>query len=215
MLNKTITKLPTPKAIVFDWDNTLVDAWTKMMKCTNQTFAAFAKDPLTLHDMKDSVHLSAKDAFPKIFGADSDKARALYYDLYLNVYASEIPQPLAGVEDMLKHIKSLGIYTAVLSNKKGAVLRDEVTAHGYDKYFNKIVGSTDAAEDKPSLLALKLALGEIKPDADVWFVGDTEVDMLCANNAGCTKIFYGDGQTTFDAIRINSYQEFINVHDKT
>lgn len=211
MLKKTITKLPKPKAIIFDWDNTLVETWSKMMKCTNLTFEAFGKTPLTLAEIKDNVHYSAKDSFPVIFGKDADKATAMYYDYYLNVYGDETLKPFDGVEEMLQELKSLGIHLFVLSNKNGNVLRKEVTLLGYDKYFDKVVGSLDALEDKPSKLAVEYTLNGIQSGSDVWLVGDTEVDMLCAHNAGCTKIFFGDGNTSFKTTKISSHKELLDL----
>lgn len=181
------------------------------MKCINLTFEAFAKPPLTLQQVKSGTHYSAKDSFPKIFGKDSDKARDLFYHYYLKIYGDEVPEPFEGVEEMLKFIKSQNIYTALLSNKKGDVLRKEVALRGYDKYFDNIVGSTDAPEDKPSIIAVKHTLKDINPSTSVWFVGDTEVDMLCATTSGCTPIFFGDGETTFETVKINSYAELLEL----
>jgi phosphoglycolate phosphatase len=44
--------------------------------------------------------------------------------------------------------------------------------------------------DKPAVEPVDLALAEsgIPRGADVWFVGDTDIDMNCAINAGCLPV---------------------------
>jgi phosphoglycolate phosphatase len=52
------------------------------------------------------------------------------------------------------------------------------------------VGANDAPHDKPAVEAVDLALegsGLTRGEA-VWFVGDTDIDMLCAQRAGCLPV---------------------------
>ena len=44
--------------------------------------------------------------------------------------------------------------------------------------------------DKPAVAPVEMALAGsgVSRGADVWFVGDTDIDMICAVNAGCTPI---------------------------
>ncbi len=41
-----------PKAIIFDWDNTLVDSWPVIEQSLNQTAQALNYKDLTIKDMK-------------------------------------------------------------------------------------------------------------------------------------------------------------------
>ena len=78
----------------------------------------------------------------------------------------------------------------IVSNKKGDLLRAEVAALGWARYFTGIVGANDAVRDKPAVEAVTLALTLMCRDADeeVWFVGDTDLDMLCAVASGCVPV---------------------------
>ena len=64
---------------------------------------------------------------------------------------------------------------------------------GWDKYFSKVIGSDDAAKDKPFREPVDLAFaGSVhRPGQHVWFVGDSDIDLECAQNTGCTAILYG------------------------
>ena len=76
-------------------------------------------------------------------------------------------------------------------------MRIEVTHLGWDHFFQKVVGSADAPRDKPSPAALDFTLAGTPfiPHEEVWFVGDTWVDMACAHTTGCTGVLLGEDYT--------------------
>jgi phosphoglycolate phosphatase len=105
--------------------------------------------------------------------------------------------PLPGREAMLRALVADGHYLAIVSNKTGAVLRAEAEHIGWSSLFGSIVGAGDAHTDKPHPAPVELALrpSGIAPGADVWFVGDTAVDMECAIAAGCVPVLLGIDET--------------------
>ena len=96
----------------------------------------------------------------------------------------------AQAEEVLKALAKNKVYMAVVSNKRGHLLRAEAGHIKFDQYFGKIVGAGDAKADKPDPAPIHLALQDsgIAAGSDVWFVGDSHADMLCALNAGCIPI---------------------------
>jgi phosphoglycolate phosphatase len=80
----------------------------------------------------------------------------------------------------------------VLSNKTGRILRLEADHLGWTRHFQRLVGAGDAQADKPDPIAMRFALeGSGFTGADVWYVGDTALDMECAARAGCTAVLLG------------------------
>ncbi|MDX2073416.1 MAG: HAD hydrolase-like protein [Alphaproteobacteria bacterium] len=184
--------LPKPSAVIFDWDNTLVNTWPIIHAALNATFAEMGK-PLWTFDMtKQRVRKSMRDSFPEIFGPDWEKAGAFYQQQYRNNHLLKL-EALEGAEALLALIKEAGLYNVVVSNKKGPNLRQEVTHLGWDHYFRNIVGADDAARDKPFRDPVELAFAgsEHTPGGHVWFIGDSDIDLECAMNTGCTAILYG------------------------
>lgn len=186
-------ELKRPKAIIFDWDNTLVDTWPLIHKALHATFTKYGLTPWTFEETKARVAHSARDAFPKLFGEQWELAGKDYQDFYLSNHLQEL-QALPLSEDVLRFLKEQGVYLAVVSNKKGPSLRKEVEHIGWGKYFDKLVGSHDAARDKPHPDPVHLALAGSGLEAgdEVWFVGDTGVDLECAMNTNCVPILYGE-----------------------
>ena len=127
-----------------------------------------------------------------MFGDRWEEASQHYQQSYRSIHLNNL-LPLPGASALLAALHS-HIPLGVVSNKRGASLRIEVPHVGWQDYFDVLVGAGDAARDKPhadpALLALE-TLG-IAPSPNVWFVGDTTVDLECANAAGLTPILYGD-----------------------
>ena len=185
--------LPKPHAIIFDWDNTLVDTWPVIHHAMVQTFNDMGHVPWTLDETRERVRRSMRDAFPELFGDRWEEAGRKYQQYYLASHLSAL-SPLPQALDVLKTIKAAGIHCVVVSNKKGPTLRKEVANIGWSEYFNTIVGADDAAHDKPHKDPVLLAFDKtgIEPSPNVWFVGDSDVDLECALNTGCTAILYGE-----------------------
>ncbi len=185
--------LPKPKAIIFDWDNTLVNTWPVIHAALHDTFTEMGHKPWTLQETKERVKKSMRDSFPELFGEGWQKAGQLYQDRYKARHL-EMLEALPGAVELLTLAVEHGIPTLVVSNKKGHTLRAEVKHLGWDKYFSSVVGSDDAARDKPHPDPVHLALSHLEMPAgpEIWFVGDSEVDLEAAAAAGCTPILFGD-----------------------
>src|SRR5262249_27650124 len=57
-----------PRAILFDWDNTLVDNWAVINDSMNAVFSAFGMPQWTLAETKARTRASLRDSFPRMFG---------------------------------------------------------------------------------------------------------------------------------------------------
>jgi phosphoglycolate phosphatase len=184
--------LRRPRAIIFDWDNTLVDSWGTIHDALNFLMAAMEKPLWTLDETRERVRLSLREAFPAIFGDRWEEARQIYMDRFRAIHLERL-SPLPGSAEMLHQLAGDGHYLAVVSNKTGAVLRAEVEHIGWSSYFGSIVGAGDCHADKPHRAPVELALqpSGIGPGPDVWFVGDTAVDMECALATGCVPVLLG------------------------
>lgn len=196
--DSALNTLSRPRAILFDWDNTLADSWPIIHQALHATFVAMGHKPWPVEDIKNGrqgIHRSLRESFPEIFGDRWEEAKEIYHNHFLACHLEEIGM-LEGAEDILDALSKTDIYTAIVSNKTGEYLREEVEYLGWTQYFNKVVGATDAAKDKPHPDPVHLALegSGIEAGEDVWLIGDSETDLECAINTNCIPIFFGDGQ---------------------
>lgn len=184
-----------PKAILFDWDNTLVNSWPHMHASLSKTFVDMGREPWSIEEVKKRARKSVRDAFPLIFGEEWEKARDIYRAHFLAGHLENLV-PLEQAHETLKFLAPKEVYVGIVSNKTGPSLRKEVEHLGWHPYFRKIVGAMDAPRDKPAIDPVLMALegSGLEPGEHVWFVGDTDLDMECAENAGCFPVFFGDGE---------------------
>lgn len=178
-----------PAALLFDWDNTLVDTWPAIHHALAVTFRAMDREPWTIEETRARVRASARDSFPDLFGARAEEAMGIFYRCFEADHLAKLRER-PGATDMLEHLDAAGFYLAVVSNKRGDLLRQEAAALNWTHLFRRLVGANDAARDKPAVAPVQLALadGAIAPGPDIWFVGDTDIDLACAVNSGCVPI---------------------------
>jgi phosphoglycolate phosphatase len=185
--------MPAPRAILFDWDNTLVDSWATIHEALNFVMDAMGKPAWSLDDTRTKVRLSLRESFPLHFGERWEEARTIYLDRFRAIHLDRLT-PLPGRARMLDSLSQLGIFLGVVSNKTGPVLRREVEHLGWPGFFGSVIGAGDAATDKPGCEPVHAALAAsgIPAGEAVWFVGDTATDMECARNSGCVGILLGE-----------------------
>ena len=184
--------LPRPRALLFDWDNTLVDTWPCIGKATNITLEAMGQAPWTPEEIRQRVAGSLRDTFPRIYGDRWEEARDIYYKAFGDVHL-EMLATLDGAEGVLTLARDAGLYLAIVSNKTGHYLRAEAEHLKWTRFFGRLVGAQDAPRDKPDPAPALLALstGNIAAGADVWFIGDAPIDVACGRAVGCTTIMMG------------------------
>jgi phosphoglycolate phosphatase len=180
-----------PRALLFDWDNTLVDSWPVIHDALVVTFEAMGHEPWTLAETKERVRLSLREAFPALFGDRWQEARRLYLDTFTSIHLQRLTA-IADAETLIESLSEDGYYLGVVSNKTGPVLRREAEHLGWSRYFRRLVGAGDAPADKPDPAPVRVALegSGLMPSA-AWFVGDTALDMECAVQSGCVPVLLG------------------------
>ena len=185
--------LSLPTAVIFDWDNTLVDSWTAIAEAMNAMRQELGYPVWSLAEVRKYCTRAARDSFPEWFGDQWEKAYDIYYRQFDAVRRQRAIATLAGAQELLLCLKANAIPSFVVSNKRGDYLRIEAEKLQWTDLFVAIVGAQDSPCDKPARDHVDYALnqGGLTAGADIWFVGDSETDIICARNAGCTPILIG------------------------
>ena len=181
--------LPKPRAVLLDWDSTLIDNWGAIAAALAEVFVAMGHVPWSEAEVRANAKHSMRDTFPKLFGDRAEEAGQLFYTAFARDHLATVT-PLPGAFDLLDHLHRARVPMALVSNKNGKYLRAEAAHLGWDVMFHRLVGATDAPRDKPETDAVLMALDGtgLAATDDVWFVGDSAIDMLCAHRCGCVPI---------------------------
>ncbi|WP_426957463.1 HAD family hydrolase [Muricoccus radiodurans] len=181
-----------PRAIVWDWDNTLVDGWPAIQAGLNAAFREFGLPEWSLEEVRARVRHSLRDSFPVLFGQGWERARDIFYAGVRAMHLAVL-RPMPGASDLLAAAAAVAPL-AVLSNKQGALLRAEAAHLRWTAQFTALIGAGDAAGDKPDPRPMRLACAAcgVPAGEGVWYVGDTRLDMQAARAAGCVPVLLGD-----------------------
>ena len=182
--------LSKPAGIFFDWDGTLVDSFAFLTKAHNAVKSEFGLAPFTHDEFLRYFGVPRDQLFMDIYGEHAEAAKGAFEKYYIANHLKEMIV-MSGAVEMLDTIASLDIPMGVVSNKRSDFFRAEVEYLGWNKYFGDVVvGAGDAVADKPN--PAPLVLGVSKYDnmktEDIWYVGDTVVDVECARAAKCPCI---------------------------
>ena len=188
-MTEALAQLPKPRAIIFDWDDTIVDNWPLALEALNAALVHMGVEAWSDAEARGRAGGSARDLFGGLFGDKWEEADKVFYATFNKLVENGV-RLHDQVEDMLRLLSQNGVYLAVVSNKRGPLLRKEADRIAFNGYFNAIVGAGDAAKDKPDIAPVLHALkgSGIAPGPDVWFVGDSHTDMACAIAPGCTGV---------------------------
>ena len=186
-----------PRAVIFDWDNTLIDSWGAIGEAVNETRAHFGLQVWNRREILANCTRSARESFPDWFGDKWQEAWDRYYNNFNKIRSQTGLHVLDGGRELVAWLKEKDIPSMVVSNKSGPILRQEVEQLGWQHYFASVVGAHDAARDKPARAHADMALDQagLKPSADILFIGDSETDIACARNVGCTPCLVGKQET--------------------
>lgn len=190
-----VSLLP-PRAIIFDWDNTLVDTWPNIVHTMNVTLSAMGQAPWTADEAKRRIARSLRESFPELFGDRWEHARDVFYAELERAHLKMLAA-LPGSAEVLAHFDAAGVPMAVVSNKTSVYLHREVDHLGWRKYFKGVFGAGDLPRDKPAPDAVFRFLegAGLAPGNDIWFVGDSPVDVEAAHASGCAPVFVRGAET--------------------
>ncbi|ETZ07122.1 phosphoglycolate phosphatase [Holospora obtusa F1] len=187
------------EAVFFDWDGTLVDTVMSGLAVMNNFLSYKGKEMIEKDSYVVSPSLSVRDAFLSLFSPEEYREAVQEFKLFLD-QQREVVVPFKKSSCLLEFLYKKGVPVGIVSNQYGDVLRRQVKKLKWQSYFSYVSGSGDWEQDKPSALPLIQTLKQvgISPGKYVLFVGDSLVDMMCAQNAGCTPVSVGTQAKTFD-----------------
>ena len=213
-----IVKYPSPKAILFDWDNTLMDTTPILYKAFCALRTHYNLPEYSMDEYRKRTGLSLRETFPDLFGDQWEEAKKVYLDAYREHHL-EMLTPFDKAREVVALACEKTGNVGVVSNKTGAILREEIAHLGWQSYFRAVVGAGDAEHDKPAadpvfkaLEGTGISYENGKLSAPVWFVGDGDADMECACVSGCLRVrMAAENKDGSDVLTVKNCEELLSV----
>lgn len=204
---------PWPRAVLFDWDNTLVDSLARIARAMNVARTRFGLAPLALPEIHAQTALNVAELWPQWFGDKAAEAKAVYYETFAATHLEGLV-PLPGSRELLEAFRERDVPLGLVSNKRGDLLRREVAHLDWTAFFGEaMVGANDAPRSKPERDPADLALQRLGVSAEsgtVWLVGDTWGDVACARASGCLPVLLH--APSEEAARLEVTHSFADCH---
>jgi len=175
--------------ILFDLDGTLLNTLEDLADGTNYALASFGCPERTLEEIRRFVGNGAANLIAQAVPAGQDPAPVLKaFQAYYPAHCQIKTAPYPGILDALAELgKKYPI--AIVSNKPDAAVKP-LCAHYFPGTFS--LGETAGCPRKPDPAMVRRAMEAIGA-TDCIYVGDSEVDVLTAKNAGvpCLSVLWG------------------------
>ena len=188
-------------AVIFDLDGTLLNTLQDLCNSTNATLAQFGYPIRTLDEVRRFVGNGVKLLMLRALGVEKPEdcdnfeevfaAFRAHYALHSNDNTCAYP----GVPELLHKLNVAGVPMAIVSNKLDAAVKQLNDIYFKDD-ISVAIGENESAgvKKKPAPDTVYAALRELGVSAEnAVYVGDSEVDIATAKNAGipCISVTWG------------------------
>lgn len=179
--------------LIFDLDGTLLNTIADLGEACNHALAANGYPTHPLEDyprlVGNGVNKLLERALPE---GHKDEATVLrlredfipYYDRHNCCHT----RPYDGIPELLAALRAKGHHLAVASNKYDAATRQLVEHYFGHETFFCIEGEKPGRERKPNPAIVHDILAQRPQGEACLYIGDSDVDIMTAHNAGLTAI---------------------------
>ena len=218
-----MSKKTSNKIIIFDLDGTLIHSLPDMSIAMNKTLKHFKLRTLSEEKLQEFVGegmLKLSENVLKFSGADLDLIDN-FFSMYRKEY-SENPYNLTtlmpGVKDSLKYLLDKNVHINICTNKRQHVAEKILKLMNLSDNFDFIVGANENVPLKPHRQMIDFICNQYNSNENEFImVGDTNVDIMAAKNAGISSIIVDGGYTNKDCkslgadIYLNNMSELKSV----
>lgn len=169
------------RAVLYDWDGTLLDSAETSYRCYMRLFAGygieFDRDAFQRTYAPDWYRTYEAIGLPREHWESADAA-------WLVQYAAEVPQLLPGAREALDALRASGMPQALVTSGNRERVERDLAALGVVDVFRTLVCKEDVTVRKPHPEGLLTALRRLECDAaEAVYVGDSPEDIAMARAA--------------------------------
>ena len=180
--------------VIFDLDGTLLDTIADLAASTNHALEAFGfpTHPIEAYNyfVGNGINKLFERAIPE--GAQTEaniqKIRSAFIPYY-DVHNHDLSKPYAGIPELLAALQAKGLQLAVASNKYQAATEKLIAYYFPEIHFISVLGQREGIPAKPDAGIVRDSMRRAGVlEAATLYVGDSNVDMQTARNAGVDAV---------------------------
>lgn len=207
--------------VIFDLDGTLLDTLEDLWAAVNHALSVCNMPERSLDEVRRFVGNGIKMLMIRAVpggedNPDFDKAFEAFKQYY-GVHCNDTTKPYDEIPELLQELKEEGYAVAIVSNKIDSAVKDL-----NERYFPQVavaIGDRENLKRKPEPDSVFLALKELgRTQDEAVYVGDSDVDLQTAQNAGlpCISVLWGFRDKSFlkehgASIFVEKPMEILNI----
>lgn len=179
------------RAVIFDLDGTLLNTLGDLAASVNFALRSCGYPGRSIDEVRtfigNGVIMLMHRSVPKGTNAEDEKKCFEKFRAHYLAHMEDTTAPYEGVNGLISALGAKGIGTAVVSNKLDAAVKGLCKKHF--PLLTCAFGVTQESERKPSAANVNKALSLLGVSSEeALYVGDSEVDVQTAQNAGLDMV---------------------------
>lgn len=183
--------------VVFDLDGTLLNTLEDLMDAVNYGLAQYGYPIRTLAEIRTFVGNGVRKLIERALPNEAanphlNEVLAAFREYY-SIHCEDKTRAYDGVLELLEQLKNAGFRLAIVSNKLDSAVKTLNESY-FGGYVQAAIGEKEGIRRKPAPDMVENALAMLcSSKSEAVYVGDSEVDIQTAANAGldCISVSWG------------------------
>lgn len=183
--------------VIFDLDGTLLNTLNDLAASVNHAMDVMGMPRHTLDEVRrfvgNGVRVLIRRSVPEGTGEEDYERAYKAFEEHYAEHCKDLTAPYEGIPELLAKLRDMGYKTAIVSNKIDFAVK-ELRDDFFADTVAVAVGDDLKTANKPAPFMVWRALEELGSDrSECVYVGDTDVDLETAKNAGmdCISVSWG------------------------
>lgn len=189
--------------VIFDMDGTVLDTLQDLADAVNVALRAFDMPERTIDEVRSFVGNGVKRllelSVPGGFTNPRFEEVFAKFREYYGVHCNDKTKAYDGILPLLRELEKEGYALAIVSNKLDSAVK-ELNEIYFEGIVKVAIGEVEGIAKKPAPDMVEKALRELgKTKETAVYVGDSDVDLMTARNAGlpCISVLWGFREEAF------------------
>ena len=181
------------RAVLWDMDGTVLDTLEDLWAAVNVSLRRFGLPEASLEQVRAGLGNGAAHLIACCAPEERQEEVLAFYKPWYDAHCNLNTRPYPGIPELMARLRKQGVRQAIISNKPDPAVQELARIY-FPGLLETAVGESETVRRKPNPDAVLAAVRQMGLDvADCVYVGDTEVDLATARNAGmaCVAVTWG------------------------